>query len=125
MRENVREQLIKQFATEVIEATDKDGAEYYVCPVCKKPVGLGMTYCQGCRQRLSWENIHNKNKAKGLIKASVEFEVPSDFLLGDCRKCPLSYIGVSGDEKIYECPLRMRGDCQLKLSMGEAKEKKN
>ena len=60
-------------------------------PVLKK--------CQGCGQKLSWDNIRHENEAKGSKKAKIEFDVPADFALEDCRKCPLSYIGRNGDEK--------------------------
>ena len=47
---------------------------------------------------------------------AIEFDVPADFVLEDCRKCPMSYIGRNGDENVYECPLQMRGSCRLELS---------
>ena len=55
-------------------------------------------------------------ETKGSKKAKIEFDVPADFTLEDCRKCPLSYIGRNGDENVYECPLQMRGSCRLELS---------
>ena len=62
------------------------------------------------------DNIRHENEAKGSKKAKIEFDVPADFALEDCRKCPLSYIGRNGDENVYECPLQMRGSCRLELS---------
>ena len=43
------------------------------------------------------------------------FEVPGDFVKGDCRKCPLSYISRRDGESVYDCPLNMRKDCPLKF----------
>ena len=85
------------------------GKEYYACPTCKRAVATGTEKCQGCGQKLSWDNIRHENEAKGSKKAKIEFDVPADFALEDCRKCPLSYIGRNGDENVYECPLQMRG----------------
>ena len=92
------------------------GKEYYACPTCKRAVATGTEKCQGCGQKLSWDNIRHENEAKGSKKAKIEFDVPADFALEDCRKCPLSYIGRNGDENVYECPLQMRGSCRLELS---------
>ena len=92
------------------------GKEYYACPTCKRAVATGTEKCQGCGQKLSWDNIRHENEAKGSKKAIIEFDVPADFVLEDCRKCPLSYIGRNGDENVYECPLQMRGSCRLELS---------
>ena len=50
---------------------------------------------------------------QGLKKATLEFEVPRDFVAGDCRRCPISFIGQSGTDRVYECPLNMRGTCKL------------
>ena len=60
--------------------------------------------------------LHDTRSNKGSKKAKIEFDVPADFALEDCRKCPLSYIGRNGDENVYECPLQMRGSCRLELS---------
>ena len=106
MQDDLRAELIKQFPSEVIETKDMTGKEYYACPTCKRAVATGTEKCQGCGQKLSWDNIRHE----------IEFDVPADFALEDCRKCPLSYIGRNGDENVYECPLQMRGSCRLELS---------
>ena len=49
-------------------------------------------------------------------KAVLEFDVPGDFVLSDCRKCPLSYIAKQDGDNVYECPLGMRNNCPLKFS---------
>lgn len=116
MQDDLRAELIKQFPSEVIETKDMTGKEYYACPTCKRAVATGTEKCQGCGQKLSWDNIRHENESKGIKKAKIEFDVPADFALGDCRKCPLSYIGRNGDENVYECPLQMRGSCKLELS---------
>lgn len=116
MQEDLRAQLIRQFPSEVVEVADMDGKTYYACPTCKRAVAFGMDKCNGCNQKLSWENIRKQNQSRGIKRATVEFEVPNDFSKEDCRKCPLSYIGRSGDENVYECPLQMRGSCSLKIS---------
>lgn len=36
LQDELRAQLIKQFAADVLIVTDKDGMESYVCPTCKK-----------------------------------------------------------------------------------------
>ncbi len=115
MQNDLRAELIKQFPSEVFELVDRNGAPYYACPTCKRAVSVGTDKCQGCNQVLSWENIRKENVKKGIIKARLEFEVPIDFAKGDCRKCPLSYIGKSGDDNVYECPLQQRGACKLEL----------
>ena len=107
MQDDLRAELIKQFPSEVIETNDT---------TCKRAVATGTEKCQGCGQKLSWDNIRHENEAKGSKKAKIEFDVPADFALEDCRKCPLSYIGRNGDENVYECPLQMRGSCRLELS---------
>lgn len=116
MHEDLRAELIKQFSSEVVERKDSEGRDYYACPSCKRAVAVGSEKCQGCGQNLSWKNIHHENEVKGTKMAKIEFEVPADFSLNDCRKCPLSYIGRNGDESVYECPLQMHGKCSLILS---------
>ena len=115
MQSDLRAELIKQFPAEVVETVDSSGASYYICPTCKRAVTVGAKNCGGCNQVLGWENIRKENLAKGMKKAKIEFEIPSDFNPGDCRKCPLSYITRSGDNNVYECPLKMRGSCKLEL----------
>lgn len=114
MQDDLRAQLIKQFPSEVIEIKDVEGREYYACPTCRRAVAHGQEQCSACRQVLSWNNIRKETIEKvGIKTGCVEFELPGDFSAGDCRKCPLSYIGKSGDENIYECPMRWRGACKM------------
>lgn len=115
MQDDIRAQLIHQFPAEVVEAKDETGHIYYVCPICKRAVSIGMDKCTGCAQVLTWDHIRKENAAKGIKKAVLEFEVAGDFTQGDCRKCPLSYIGRENNENVYECPLKMRANCKLKL----------
>ncbi len=115
MTEELREQLIKQFAAEVVETMGEMEQIYYSCPLCGRPVSRGMDKC-GCGQALSWKNIKSVEKAHGIKKAKLEFEVSADFTKGDCRKCPISYIGKSNGENVYECPLKMRSSCKLEIS---------
>lgn len=113
MQNDLRADLIKQFPSEVIETEDRNGKSFYACPTCKRAVSVGTEKCQGCNQVLSWDNIRKEDIKKGIKKAKLEFEVPIDFAKGDCRKCPLSYIGKSGGDNVYECPLQSRGACKL------------
>ena len=114
MKDDLRAQLIKQFASEVIETLDTAGREYYACPTCRRAVTQGQEQCSSCKQVLSWKNIRKEIIEKvGIKKGYVEFELPGDFSAGDCRKCPLSYIGRSGDENVYECPMRWRTACKM------------
>ena len=115
MHSDLRAELIKQFPAEVVENYDKNGESYYACPTCKRAVTHGMDKCMGCNQVLGWDNIKKKNLVNGMLRGRIEFELPSDFNAGDCRKCPLSYIGKSGTDSTYECPLNMRGACKLEL----------
>lgn len=113
---DLRAELIRQFPAEVVEISDGKSESFYACPICSRPVAIGTEKCV-CNQVLSWKNIHLAESAKGgMRKALLEFEVPSDFVAGNCRKCPISYIGKDGTDNIYECPLNMRGNCHLKLS---------
>ncbi len=113
--EELREQLIKQFSAEVVETRGDMDQIYFSCPGCGRPVSKGMDKC-GCGQALSWKNIKSVEAANGVKKALLEFEVPMDFVKGDCRKCPISYIGKNDGENVYECPLKMRGACKLEIS---------
>lgn len=115
MNEALREQLIKQFAVEVVETRGEMDQIYYSCPGCGRPVSRGMDKC-GCGQALSWKNIKTAEAAKGIRIAKLSFEVAADFSKGDCRKCPISYIGKTGGDNVYECPLNMRGNCKLEIS---------
>lgn len=116
MQDDLRAELIKQFPSDVVELTEASGKTYYACPTCKRAVSLGTEKCTGCGQALSWDNIRKEEMEKGVKKATLEFEVPADFAKGDCRKCPLSYIGKENHENVYECPLKMRANCKLILS---------
>ena len=112
---DLRAELLRQFPVEVIEISGGPEDSYYACPTCRRAVALGTDKCV-CNQVLSWKNIQQAEESKGgMRKAVIEFEVASDFTNGDCRKCPISYIGKSGTENVYECPLKMRTDCQIKL----------
>ena len=112
--DDVRLQLMRQFP-EVVEARDARNEVYYACPTCSRPVSMGMDKCVGCTQVLSWKNIKQGITANGARKAVLEFEVASDFTNGNCRKCPISYIGKNESGSVYECPLKMRGSCKIKL----------
>lgn len=111
--DEVRSQLIKQFPVGVIEVQGEMAETYYSCPCCGRPVSRGMDKCKGCEQMLSWDHIKQEEAEQGLKKATLEFEVPRDFVAGDCRRCPISFIGQSGTDRVYECPLNMRGTCKL------------
>lgn len=114
LNDELREQLIKQFSAEVVETKGTMDQMYYSCPGCGRPVSKGMDKC-GCGQALSWKKIKAAEGANGVRKATLNFEVPADFSKGDCRKCPISYIGKSDGENVYECPLKMRADCRLEI----------
>ena len=116
MHDDLREQLIRQFPSDVVEATDQNGAVVYECPTCKRVITLGTDKCSNCSQVLSWEHIRKEEAKKGTLTATLSFEVAGDFAKGDCRKCPLSYIGKDHNENVYECPLKMRANCKLELS---------
>lgn len=113
--DDLRAELIRQFPVEVLEVSDGKNEAYYSCPTCGRAVSLGMEKCS-CNQVLSWKNIQQAEASKGENRRAVlEFDVPSDFTKGNCRKCPISYIGKNGTDNIYECPLNMRSDCKLKI----------
>lgn len=117
MHEDLRAELIKQFAAEVMEITEQNGKKYYACPTCKRAISRGDNKCSGCGQVLSWVNIRqHEEKLVGTKTATLTFEVSGDFIKGNCRKCPLSYITRSNNENIYECPLKMRAACGLTVS---------
>ena len=100
MQDDIREQLIKQFPSDVVEILDQSGKPYYGCPTCKRAVTVG---------------TDKENQKKGTMTAVLKFEVAGDFTKGDCRKCPLSYIAKEKNENVYECPLKMRANCKLEL----------
>jgi len=117
LQDDLRAQLIKQFSAEVFEITETNGKKYYACPTCKRPVAKSDDKCPGCTQALSWKNIQVVEAGPtGPKIATLTLEVPNDFALGDCRKCPLSYITKIGTENSYQCPLNNRMHCPLKLS---------
>lgn len=116
MEDSLRQQLIRQFPADVIETVDGDGNKYYACPTCKRPITLGTDKCSSCTQVLSWDHIRKEDAQKGSRTAMLKFEVAGDFTKGDCRKCPLSYIGKDRNENVYECPLKMRANCKLEMS---------
>ncbi len=116
LQDDLRAQLIKQFAAEVVELTEQNGKKYYACPTCKRPVAKSEEKCLGCQQVLSWQNIRIVEQGpSGPKHAVLRFEVPSDFTPGHCRKCPLSYIAKTSGENVYECPLNNRTHCPLKI----------
>ena len=104
MQDDIREQLIKQFPSDVVEILDQ-----------KRAVTVGTDKCPGCGQVLAWDHIRKENQKKGTMTAVLKFEVAGDFTKGDCRKCPLSYIAKEKNENVYECPLKMRANCKLEL----------
>ena len=116
LQDDLRAQLIKQFAAEVVELTEQNGKKFYACPTCKRPVVKSDVKCPGCQQALSWQNIRIEEQgAMGPRYATLRFEVPAEFSKGDCRKCPLSYIAKTNTENVYECPLNNRAHCPLDL----------
>ena len=98
MQDDIREQLIKQFPSDVVEILDQSGKPYYGCPTCKRAVTVGTDKCPGCGQVLAWDHIRKENQKKGTMTAVLKFEVAGDFTKGDCRKCPLSYIAKEKNE---------------------------
>ena len=113
--DDIKAQLIRQFPAEVLEQKGSMNQMYYSCPTCGRMVSLGMDKCAGCSQILSWKNINQKSSPNGKRKAVLEFEVMEDFNVGDCRRCPISYINPHGSESTYECPLKMRGSCKIQI----------
>lgn len=117
MQDNLRAELIKQFPAEVVEMTEQSGNKYYACPTCKRAITRGETKCTNCSQVLSWDSIRQEEQVRvGSKTATLTFEVAGDFVKGDCRKCPLSYIAKLNTENVYECPLKMRANCKLEIS---------
>mgnify|MGYP001122250664 CR=1 FL=1 len=52
MQDDIREQLIKQFPSDVVEILDQSGKPYYGCPTCKRAVTVGTDKCPGCGQKI-------------------------------------------------------------------------
>ncbi len=113
--DDIKAQLIRQFPAEVLEQKGSMNQMYYSCPTCGRMVSLGMDKCAGCSQILSWKNINQKSSPNGKRKAVLEFDVMEEFNVGDCRRCPISYINPHGSESTYECPLKMRGSCKIQI----------
>ena len=113
--DDIKAQLIRQSPAEVLEQKGSMNQMYYSCPTCGRMVSLGMDKCAGCSQILSWKNINQKSSPNGKRKAVLEFEVMEEFNVGDCRRCPISYINPHGSESTYECPLKMRGSCKIQI----------
>lgn len=115
LNEDIRAQLIRQFPADVVVTRGDLSEVYYTCPLCGRSVAQGMEKCTACDQILNWSRVKEEEAEKGMKIARLEFEVPSDFTPGDCRRCPVSFIGKSGDSRVYECPLNARGTCRLKV----------
>lgn len=116
LQDELRMQLIKQFAADVVENVSQDGSVYYACPSCRRPVAKSKDRCGSCEQMLNWDNIVRvEQERSGSKTATLSFEVSGDFVKEDCRKCPLSYITKREGENVYECPLNMRGKCPLEI----------
>lgn len=116
LQDDLRAQLIKQFPAEVIELAEQNGARYYACPTCKRPVAKSDNSCPGCQQVLGWDSVRKMEAGpSGPRYATLKFEVGGDFSKGDCRKCPLSYIAKSATENVYECPLNLRSRCPIEI----------
>ncbi len=117
LQDELRELLIKQFAADVMILIEDTGKEYYACPTCKRHVAMSNEKCPSCDQMLKWDNVRRKEiEQLGAKTAVLTFEVPGDFVKSNCRKCPISYIGKSDGENIYECPLGLRNNCPLEIS---------
>ena len=65
MQDDIREQLIKQFPSDVVEILDQSGKPYYGCPTCKRAVTVGTDKCPGCGQVLAWIISARKTKKRG------------------------------------------------------------
>ena len=74
MQDDLRAELIKQFPSEVIETKDMTGKDYYACPTCKRAVATGTEKCQGCGQKLSWDNIRHEKWGRKCLRMSTADE---------------------------------------------------
>lgn len=116
LQEDLRAQIIKQFAADVVLITERDGNEYFACPTCKHQIMNNAQKCTSCEQNLKWDNIrHEEYKKAGMKTAVLKFDVPGDFVKSDCRRCPLSFIAKREGSNIYDCPLGMRNNCPLEV----------
>lgn len=116
LQDDLRAQLIKQFAADAMVITDESGAESYVCPTCKRQVAKSNDKCPACDQVLKWDSVKRvETEQVGEKTATITFKVPGDFVKGDCRKCPISYIGRRDSENVYDCPLNKRNTCPLTI----------
>ena len=115
MQDDLRAELIKQFPAEVMEAVDGEGNLYYACPTCRRAVALNQDKCVSCNQVLSWDKVRKDIARRGVKYGRIEFELPLDFTLGNCRKCPISYISKSNGENVYTCPLGNRNSCTMQV----------
>ena len=70
MQDDIREQLIKQFPSDVVEILDQSGKPYYGCPTCKRAVTVGTDKCPGCGQVLG--SYPQGKPKKGDDDSSVE-----------------------------------------------------
>lgn len=115
LQDDLRAQLIKQFEADVLIVME-GGVENYVCPTCKRHVAKSNEKCSSCDQVLKWDNIRKLEIEKsGEKTAKIILKVPGDFVKGNCRKCPISYIGRQDGENVYDCPLNLRNNCPLEI----------
>lgn len=114
MDNNIRLELIKQFPAEAIKIEDRIGSNFYACPTCKRPVTPDMLKCTSCGQLLKWSDKEMAD-VKKTIKASVSFDVPIDFVKGNCRKCPIAKVRRNSFENNYECPLGVSSNCPVEF----------
>lgn len=116
LEDDLRTQIIKQFAADVILLQDKSGKQYYACPTCKRQALMNSGKWLSCDQVLKWDHIRAEEQEQVEIKkATLTFEVPGTFSKSDCRRCPLSYIARIDGTSSYECPLNMRNNCPLEI----------
>lgn len=71
MQDDIREQLIKQFPSDVVEILDQSGKPYYGCPTCKRAVTVGTVNVRDADRCLPGIISARKTK-KGDNDSSVE-----------------------------------------------------
>ncbi len=120
MKDNERAEIIKQFPAEVVEVVEKSGKTHYACPTCDRAIAAVDTKCPSCGQVFSWDSIRKVHEDLGPQIATLTFEVLGDFKAGECQRCPLSFIGKQNNDIAYECSLKMRGNCKLKITRVQA-----